>query len=320
MDSTLVLTQQVPANSNSTQRRVASAPVLQKLISRPLVAAGLEPEPLKSNESHLRPLWQAVPVVRFADDLPGRWHAKGGQDQLIFALLGGKKAGFFVDLAANHPVFVSNTRTLERDYGWKGLCIEANPRYWALLRSSRDCKVVGAAVADKARTVTFVDQRKGGFGGIADVNTHARVARKTGLVLSEFQTQTLPFDRLLLDMGAPPTIDYISLDVEGAETLVMSSFPFNTRTIAVLTVEEPKAQLAQKLVEHRYAPLCWLGSDQVWVHNSTVLADVIRLISVCSGSRRCEPLLSQTTGRTEEVVPLRAWDCSMLRGRPKGKG
>ena len=33
---------------------------------------------------------------------------------------------YFVDLAANHAIYLSNTRSLERDHGWEGTCIEAN--------------------------------------------------------------------------------------------------------------------------------------------------------------------------------------------------
>ena len=41
-------------------------------------------------------------------------------------------ASYFVDLAANNATEASNTRLLERDFGWRGVCIEANPRYfWA---------------------------------------------------------------------------------------------------------------------------------------------------------------------------------------------
>ena len=37
-----------------------------------------------------------------------------------------QQGGFFVDMAANDPYFISNTRGLEK-HGWNGLCIEGNP-------------------------------------------------------------------------------------------------------------------------------------------------------------------------------------------------
>ena len=265
--------------------------------------AGMEPQAIKGNGTQIRPIWHAVPVVSFAEDVPGRWHAKSGQDRLIAALLGGKQRGYFVDLAANHPIFVSNSRALERDYGWDGLCIEANPRYWTLLQATRACKVVAVAVADAELTVTFVDQRKGGFGGIVGVNPHVRPARKQGQVRSEFQTQTVPFRKLLAHAHAPRSIDYLSLDVEGAETLVMASFPFSSHSVTVLTVEEPKILLKQQLASNDYRQLCRLGSDQVWVRNGSALqSEAIQRIVHCSGAPRCEPVVAQDA----------SWSCSTL--------
>ena len=41
-------------------------------------------------------------------------------------LLGGLRGGYFVDLAANDPVRLSNSKTLEAEFGWSGLCIEGD--------------------------------------------------------------------------------------------------------------------------------------------------------------------------------------------------
>lgn len=82
-----------------------------------------------------------------------------------------------------------------------------------LLRAVRTCEIVGVAVADDERTVRFVDQAKGGFGGIADVNPHAQVARSKKLIVNEFQTRTMPFSKVLSQRQVPRTIDYLSLDV-----------------------------------------------------------------------------------------------------------
>jgi len=78
------------------------------------------------------------------------------QDQIIIALTNANDATqntnhildrrpFFVDLAANDALILSNTFVLERN-GWDGVCIEANPEYWYRLASFRNCTIVGAAV------------------------------------------------------------------------------------------------------------------------------------------------------------------------------
>lgn len=86
-------------------------------------------------------------------DEPGRWHSDFRQDATVAALLAGQRGGFFVDLAANDPVCYSNTRALERDYDWHGVCIDGNPALLPALRSLRSCTVVGAIISDESGTV-----------------------------------------------------------------------------------------------------------------------------------------------------------------------
>ena len=69
---------------------------------------------------------------RFVHDALGTLHSQHGQDATIIKLFGSRRNGYFVDLAANEPLYLSNTRTLERDFGWRGVCIEGQhlPGRW----------------------------------------------------------------------------------------------------------------------------------------------------------------------------------------------
>lgn len=51
-------------------------------------------------------------------------HSQAGQDRFIHAVLGGMRDGLFVDCGCNHPVEKSNTFSLERDWGWRGLLVD----------------------------------------------------------------------------------------------------------------------------------------------------------------------------------------------------
>ena len=91
-------------------------------------------------------------------------HSQVGQDMTVFLLTEGRP-GFFVDLAANDAVSLSNTLMLERDLDWQGLCIEPNPGYWKDL-ARRKCKLVAAVVGHtKNAQVEFVAPGAGWNGG-----------------------------------------------------------------------------------------------------------------------------------------------------------
>jgi hypothetical protein len=103
---------------------------------------------------------RTVIAHEFWRDVPGRWHSQHGQDKTVADISRRMcwSSPYFIDLAANHPVEISNTRTLERDFHWRGICIEANQRYVRLLAGSRNCTVLGAATSKDSREQLFEDK------------------------------------------------------------------------------------------------------------------------------------------------------------------
>ena len=165
----------------------------------------------------LRPLLLAVPNPHANPrDRPGTWNSQSGQDRTVHALMPsdgmGNRHRFFIDLAANEWRRNSNTRALERDYNWEGLCIEANPSLHASLLSQRNCTVVGAAVASTEEKVRFTP--RGVYGGIVGKGMRNSKAHDEDVI----EMRTVPFWRILEQTKAPKTIDYMSLDVEAQFT------------------------------------------------------------------------------------------------------
>ena len=110
------------------------------------------------------------------------WHGQKLQDCFVQALLGQKRAGYFIDLAANDAAIISNTYALERHYGWRGLTVEPNPIYHAAHRALRlNSTLVPAAVssanAQRAFSFNGVFGRLGGGGGGGGSTKLVRVVR-----------------------------------------------------------------------------------------------------------------------------------------------
>jgi hypothetical protein len=80
-----------------------------------------------------------------------------------------RRSGFFVDLAATNGVQFNNTLLLERELGWAGIAIEADPSYFAELSVNRRCVCVQACVDEVERMVEFLSNAE--LGGIVDVDT-----------------------------------------------------------------------------------------------------------------------------------------------------
>lgn len=237
------------------------------------------------SQTPMTPGWSTIHVffgdasALTAEDPQRKWYAQVKQDEIIVDLLeldqrhhstngNNNNNLFFIDLAANDAKEFSNTLALERHHGWNGLCIEPNAVYWYGL-SHRKCITVGALVGDTVQPVQV--KFRGVFGGIVG-RMDEKLANRKREPDSQVETRyTVPFAQILLQFKAPKMIDYMSLDVEGAEYLVMNSFPFEDYTIRLLTIERPTRQLKTLLESHGYLflkDLAWWG-ETLWAHEST---------------------------------------------------
>ena len=196
-----------------------------------------------------------------------QWFSQYRQDEIISRLFREKRGGYFIDLAANDAVRISNTYSLETFYDWSGLCLEPNSMYWSGL-AYRKCHVIAAVVGNTTmEEVEFQFSRekapKSGIVGNAFDNKHV----KAGETQRRYTASLLAIFRRF---HVPHVIDYLSLDVEGAEDLILSSFPFSDYRFLTLTVERPSDQLTEILESHGYTLLKTLKerTETLWVHSS----------------------------------------------------
>jgi hypothetical protein len=208
------------------------------------------------------------------------WTSQVGQDQTVVDVFAGKSEGYFVDLASNDAVSLSNTLTLERQFGWKGLCIEANPHY---MRGylHRTCQLVQAVAGPRENEAVSFKFSNGVFGGVVgDVFDN-----KAGT--ESISMHTVSLAKILRDFEAPHVIDYLSLDIEGAEAWTLQTFPWDMYTFLTLTVERPKPELIDMLKKSGYMYLCDHGDfgDQFWVHPE--LPNFERVLAKYGGKKEC---------------------------------
>ena len=197
------------------------------------------------------------------------WLGQFGQDVAVGKFFKFKKNGFFVDLASNHAFKASNTFTLEQNYGWKGICIEPNPIYWKDL-SYRSCEVVAAVIGEEDMREIEVsmsaDAGPAPYGGIVGKDFKNKNVRKEARTPEYSVTLKTILDRF----RAPRVIDFLSLDIEGAELFVMQNFPFEQYTFLTLAIESPNDRLQKLLADKGYKQVYKFkkGADIMYAHKS----------------------------------------------------
>lgn len=215
-----------------------------------------------------------IPTTASKEDQEKKWVSQVGQDEMVFNMLGQKKGGYFIDLAANDPIDLSNSYSLETYHGWKGLCIEGNP-YLLDALSFRKCHVVGAVVSkDRMEKISYATRmnahgNRADLGGIVGAGMKNEVIREHDVTVTKY---TVPLLEIFEKFNVPKEVDYFSLDVEGAENMVLSGFPLDSYAFKILTVEQKKPTAKEILESHGYVCLKKLAfwGETIWAKKTAI--------------------------------------------------
>ncbi len=209
------------------------------------------------------------------------------QDQWVIEKTGGLRGGYYVEIGAHNGLRHSNTLTLEQSFGWTGLLVEANPALVSECQKNRpNSKVIEAVIGPfNMRGLQFATSRNGGgdsdmFSGlVAHMSPEWKDSHEShGSRYSHVNTITL--NNVLGQSGAPPRINYLSLDVEGAEYAILESFLGATWPkgksfqIDLMTVEflydRMRLERLEELLEPQYVLDEVRAFDACFIHRSLV--------------------------------------------------
>jgi FkbM family methyltransferase len=179
------------------------------------------------------------------------------QDLWVLSETGSQRNGFFVEIGAFDGVALSNSYLLEKGYGWRGLLVEPNPRYAGAIRATRsaslDVRPVHGASGERVDMFFVRDAPElSAMEDFAFNDSHA-----TEREIHDTVTQTtVSLNDLLLEYHAPRTIDFMSIDTEGNEVAILTTFDFDRYDIRFMCIEHNHTTAEQTLDEimsrHRY--------------------------------------------------------------------
>ena len=109
----------------------------------------------------------------------------------------------------------------------------------------------------------------GVFGGVVSPSTDNKHVTNPSAVV---ELKTIALGDLLDELHSPQTIEYMSLDVEGAESMVMKDFPFEKYQFKLMTIERPKPDLFELLHQNGYEQLRVNSAfgDTTWIHTQSM--------------------------------------------------
>lgn len=164
-----------------------------------------------------------------------------GEDILIHRLLYWKKCGFYVDVGCYHPRNMSLTARL-RNYGWQGLNIDADSRVIEIFEKEMPhMRNVNVAISDREGDVRLYRFDDPVINTISDEqNKHLQNIEKTaGLFTARKDSDFVKASKLsdVIDMCSVENIDFLNLDIEGAEILAINGFNWGKYNPVVVACE-----------------------------------------------------------------------------------
>jgi FkbM family methyltransferase len=158
-----------------------------------------------------------------------------GQENWILQNLSYKTNGYFLEAGACDGIELSNTYFLEKKYNWSGICAEPNPYYFDKLKKNRSCNTTDLCLYSRSNEEKLFSFDEGLGGILEHFNEPSRDLRRNSA--KKDTVKTISLNDLLTKYSSPTVIDYISLDTEGTELEILSTFNFEKYKVLFLTIE-----------------------------------------------------------------------------------
>jgi len=179
----------------------------------------------------------------------GKYLAKDDLDKKMKKYLNYEN-GFFVELGANDGMVQSNTYYYEKQRNWRGVLIEPSPNKFLECKNNRSkanafycAACVSFDFKEEFVKIAYSDYMSAPMNletDIGDPFAHAKSGEKYLLeneTVFEFGAKAVPLHSLLKEANAPNEIDFLSLDVEGAEIEVLKGIDHGVYRFKYMLIE-----------------------------------------------------------------------------------
>jgi FkbM family methyltransferase len=212
-------------------------------------------------------------------------YSQGGQDIYVTRILKEKRNGYFVEVGANNGFLMSNTYLLEKNYDWKGICIEATPDKIDELKNNRPNAICieSAVYSESDLEIEFSTSVIDIFNVITEYAENAVDFLNQSSTL--IMVTTLSLTDILNEKNAPENIDYLSIDTNGSDYKVLegidfTKYKFNVITIKNSSVIERQNKIIEILTSNGYSKqqtvlMADNMSDDIYVPNAVYIEDYL---------------------------------------------
>lgn len=202
----------------------------------------------------------SVPIKKFFEL---DWKSNSQLKQDLFVLYHYQDTpGFFVEFGGLDGIDTSNTYLLEKEHGWNGIIAEPLPRFKDDLAKNRNCIVDFRCLYSSSNMLVTLGEVENfpAVSTLLEVKDYESMWKERRQNPFEHEVLTVSLDDLLDQHGAPEQVDYLSIDTEGSEFIILNAYSFK-RNFNLMTVEYTNEQEREKISS------LLLSKDYILVHD-----------------------------------------------------
>jgi FkbM family methyltransferase len=170
-----------------------------------------------------------TPYIRFS-------YGFCAEDLIVPNYLDLSRAGFYVDVGCNHPIWYSNTVSLY-SRGWRGVVVDGNRELIELFRRTRPRDTpVCSVVSNREGPLTFTLAKNPAFSTVSPEFEREVIGGESGVV-ERVEVNAVTLQTIMEENKVPFGFDLLSIDVEGHDYQVLTSFDIDTFRPHVIVVE-----------------------------------------------------------------------------------
>jgi len=183
-------------------------------------------------------------------------YSQHSEDVIVAKLLKDIKNGTYVDIGANDPEYISNTRYFY-ERGWRGINIEPHPEMYQKIVNNREEDInLNVGIASEEGELTFykLDKENETAGSTFDKNIAEELSTKGYTISAEIKMPVLNLSNVLDKNLNSRKIDLMSVDTEGFDLEVIKGNDWQRFRPTVLIIETTinKDQIIDFMLEKNY--------------------------------------------------------------------
>jgi len=165
-------------------------------------------------------------------------YSQEGEDMILRRIFEKQLIGFYIDVGAHHPKRFSNTYFFYKK-GWSGINIDAMPDSMKAFNKIRPRDInIEKPISQKKEILTYYAFNEPALNGFSKELSDERDGKNNYFVkfTKDIETSTLK-EVLEKNLSAGQEIDFLSIDVEGLDFMVLQSNDFDTYKPKVILIE-----------------------------------------------------------------------------------